>query len=498
MRRPRYWLRGAVLALLAFALAEYAALTWLAPRYVIRAVERAAGGALAIRDAHLAFPLTSTLTGISLKEQPSASALNVQRLVIRPRWVSFPTRTLWLDAVEIERPFLRLSRTPPDAWDWPSLSKPRAPQGASAGWTIRVGLLTITGGVIEFVDHRSPAPFHGLLDHGSLIVGPVTLPIGAAPRHVPTGQPARPAGMSFALQGRLIGHAGQAAPFYCSGWLDADARDLQAFCQLEPLALAAFEPYFQGPEQLRVGETTVSSTSRWWARANQFTARLQFELGQFSERGLLVRGRPVVNIKPPTDSEPPRLRWEISISGPLDAPQDWQAEFLPGNEPTQAIVERLREYGVTAIRLPLLLVRLAPASKDVMTDIEAASREVQEALALLVAPLPEPPASAPVVELPTTPHPTAEASVGPAEPTQPAATPAAGAAGEPSPDASAASHTSHPLPASPPSAQPPAQPPVPSQAAPVLPNAPPPPPDASTLPSTSPPPMSSPVQEGES
>lgn len=392
MRRPRYWIRGLLLVCLLFLLGEYIALTHLAPQYVLWAVQYAAGGEVQAQRARLAFPLTTTLTGLHWVSNSPQSALNIQRAVIWPRWLSVPSRTLRVDRVQVDTPALRLTRTKDGTLLRPSL--PRVPsvgmRSLPASWQVQIDALNVVDGVIEFVDERPAIPFHGILDYLSVIAGPMTVPFGRSQQ------------LSFAARARVVGHGGHAAPLYCSGWLDLRRRDLQASCRLEPLALAAFEPYYQGPPEVRVYTTTLTLTSQWMARANELTARIQLELDNLSEGDLSVHGRTILDIKQVTSGAGPRLRGEVSLTGPLDDPRRWQAEFLPGDDHVQQLVKRLLARGVERIRVLLwgneLHVRLASASQAKMTDIEAASKEIQEALEILAVPIPE--EAQPTPELP--------------------------------------------------------------------------------------------------
>jgi hypothetical protein len=402
MRRPKFGLRWLLLVCLLLVTGQYVALTWLAPRYVMREVERIAGGELSIGGARLSFPLTTTLTNLRLVNNTAESALSIQKAVIRPRWLSVPSRILWVDALEIERPLLRLTRTGSGTMLWPNIPSGLTAESASSladpllttasSWRIHIDAIKIADGVVEFIDEKPALPFHGVLDHVSLVIGPLTIPF-ESPHLSAVSSGMGQAGMSFAVRGEIVGSGGAAAPIYCSGWLDRAAKDLQASCRLEPLPLAAFEPYYHGPSELRVYTIALNSTSQWWARSNEFTGRLQLELDHLSEGDLSIRGRTIMDFKKITDGREPRLSGEISLTGPLDSPRQWHAEFLPGDNQMQQWVKRLLDRGVEIITFPFLGNRLpisiAPASKATMTDIEAASKEVQEALEILAFPTTE-------------------------------------------------------------------------------------------------------------
>ena len=389
MKRPWPWLRGLCLAVLLLILIQYVALTWLAPRYIMHALEQATGGRVLVERVQSSL-WTTTLTGLRLAGNSERAGVSIQRVVLRPRWFSMAARTLWLESLECERPIVRVSRMPDGAFSRPSL----ADAGASAGpvrawaspWRIRIKSLSLVDGTVEFVDEQSPRPFHGLVDHVSTSLGPIVVPLsGAGWSSAQRGE----AGTSFAVRGTMTGVAGHTAPLYCSGWFDLGVRDLQASCRLEPIPLAAFEPYYHGTSEVRVYAITLASTSQWNAKANQFEGRLQCELANLGEGDLSVHGRTIINVKQLTRDGEGHLSAEIQFTGELDQPQAWRAEFKPGDAGVEALVARLREHRVRTIKLPLwnrMGVSLAPAGEIAITDVEAASREVQDALELLAEP----------------------------------------------------------------------------------------------------------------
>ncbi len=424
MKRPRIWLRWFFLFVGLLVVGQYLALTRLVPRYVLWLVQYAAGGEIAVDHARWSLPLTTTLSGLRLVTNTPQTALTIQRAVIVPRWrVSVPSKTLWLERLEIDRPVLRLTRTKDGTVVWPSLlgqvarSHGAIPWRLSSigarplppSWTIHIDSLTVTGGVIEIVDERPATPFHGVVDHLSCDLGPVTIPWVRSPQ------------VTAACRARVVGDAGHAAPLYGSGWLDLGAKDAQISCKLDPLPLAAFEPYFQGSPELRVYAATLAMTSQWSSRANALTTRIQIELGNLREGDLSIGGRTIVDVKRITPKDDPRLTAEISVAGPLDNPAQWRAEFLPGNQPVHRLVDRLLEHGVQVVRLPLWAGRvpmsIVPTSQATMTDIEAAAKEIREALEILAVSTPEerPPASPEAAgAMPTAPSVATPSSGGPA------------------------------------------------------------------------------------
>ena len=400
MKRPGRLTTRALLVVLALVVGQYLALAWLVPHPVMRAVERAAGGRLLIGRARLRFPFTTTLAALRLVNNTEAFALSAQRVTITPRWVWFPSKTLWLKSLEIERPLVRVTRTQAGTLLWPTLQPAAADASAVssallASWTIHVDSISVVDASLELIDETVAPPFHGLMDHLSIEMGPLTISRGDLRAPHPS---ARQGGLSVAGRGQVVGYLGQGAPLYCSGWLDPWVKDLQASCQLAPIPLAAFEPYYSGPAEVRVYAATLKATTQLSAKANQFTGRIQLELNNLAEGDLSVRGRTIIDVKRLTAGQEPRLSGEMYLAGALDDPGGWHVEFLPGDERVQHLVRRLLDRGVEVIRLALwghyVRLSLTPASQATMMDIETASREVEEALEILAGPPPaETPAS---------------------------------------------------------------------------------------------------------
>lgn len=408
MRRPPSWLQWLLLLCLVLLIGQVGALLWLAPRYVMRVVEHALGGELAVGGARLSFPLTTTLTRLHLINNTEAAAFSVQRAVVKPRAFSWTSRTLRFGAVEIERPFWRVTRLKDGTVLWPNVRPdasgsadpaPGAPVEprlfpARSAWRINVDTIKVVDGVLELFDERPSQSFHGMLDHISFVAGPVTMDFRDEVVTALSTQPAtspivQTTALSFAGRTQLVGEGGAAASLYCSGWVDAAAKDLQASCRLEPIALAAFESYYH-PSDFRISTATLSSTSQWWARSNDFAGRIQLELSNLSEGDLTIRGRTIIDARKTPDAKELRLSGEIHLTGPLNDPHEWHAEFLPGDDQVQQLIKRLLDRGVEMIRIPFpggpLHVSIAPASRATMTAMEAASREVQEALEILATP----------------------------------------------------------------------------------------------------------------
>jgi hypothetical protein len=377
----------------------------------------------------LSFPFTTTLTGVRLTNNTESEAFSIQRITVRPRWLSIPRRILWITSIDIENPLVRVTRDERGTTHWPAMRRPFKWEAAIGllPWRVHADSLNISGGTIDFVDREPGVPFHGVLDHVSVSFGPVLLPLSEA--HRVALAEGRSVSMSYAMRGRFSSRQGDTAPFYCSGWADLTAKDLQVSCQVEPVPLSAFEPYVRGESQLRAYNVTVQSASHWVAKANQLTGRLQLQLGNLIEGDFSFRGRTIIDVKKLFSAQPGRLIGSVNVSGPLDKPDAWDAEFLAGDPLVQALVERLFEYGVRLIKVPVghytLYVRIAPATPEMMTDVEGVSREVQEALELLAGPLSDEarPSPLPAVEPPPVlPAPALPAPI-PPEPVPPAPDP---------------------------------------------------------------------------
>ena len=401
MRRRRIWVWVwlVVVALAALAVAEYAALAWIAPRYAVYALRQAFGRQVTVDHAALQFPFTLVFEDVRWDQEWPVTGYRVKRLVIRPAWVSWSRRKLWLRSIEIEQPWVSATRTAKGALRSPvpslraELSAPVEAPGA--GWSVSVASLSLTDGTLAFLDEQIARPFHGALDHVSLVAGPLIWP--------PTGGP-----IALAIRGEAVGSRGEAAPVYCSGWLNPATRDLDASCQLESLPLAAFGPYYdQGRVQVRVYDATVMSTSHWSARHNQLSGHIQLTIGNLNEGDVSIRGNTVVDIKRLAGGEPATLTGEVQVSGPLDAPSRWESELVPGNEMVQRIMRPLLDRGREMIHLHLgretIELGIGTATKDEMSDIEAAGKEVERTLEMLTPlRLPEIPAPAASPETPAT------------------------------------------------------------------------------------------------
>jgi hypothetical protein len=400
MKRPFDWFRTFAVFLVGAIAGIAVVLRWAAPQYVIHVLERVSKGRLLIERSDFSWPFTADLIGVRALHNTDAAAVSAQRVSVTPRWLSMKQRTAWIDRLDIDRPIFRLSRAGGGAFILPDVpgEAVRTPSGGLnlRSWRVHIATLTVSNGVVEFIDQKSGQPFHGILDHVSLIIGPVTLeskPAGGV-MIIPIDKP----GTSFALRGRLIGHQAATAPVYCSGWLDVATNDMQASCRLEPLPMVAFEPYFsRGAAQLRVYTATLKSASQWWSRANQFTGRVHLELNNLSEGDFSYRGRTIFDIKRMPGGA--GLTGEVTIAGPLDDPAAWQAQLLPGDDRVQLVLDQLRERGVTTLKIGLepriLHVRLTKTTAETRSEMEANSKAIKDALEILAGPPELPPVAAP-------------------------------------------------------------------------------------------------------
>lgn len=386
MRRRRgVWLYGVLALLLALVIGEYLALAWIVPRYTVHALRHAFGLEVTVSRAQLQFPLTLVLDNVRWDREWPLAGFHARRVIIKPAWWSWSRRKLWLRSMAIERLWVHATRTAKGTLRSPAPSAragPSAPTEApGTGWSVSVASLTLTDSTLTFLDEQIPKPFHGAIDHLSVVAGPLAWP--------PVEDP-----VALAIRGEAVSHQGYAAPLYCSGWLNPVARDLEASCQLELLPLAAFDPYYdQGRVQVRVYDAKVNSTSSWSARDNRLEGRIQLTITNLHEGDVSIRGTTVMDIKRIAGGEPATLTGEVQVSGPLSDPGQWEFELVPGNEIVQRIVKPLLDRGREIIRVRLggetIELGIGTATKDEMSDIEAAGKEVERSLEMLAPPRPE-------------------------------------------------------------------------------------------------------------
>lgn len=409
MKHPRHWLRWLFFVLLFIVVAEYATLTWVAPRMVIQLMRRMAGGELTVDNAKLSFPLTSLFSGIRSVRNTLEEALSVQSVLVRPRRLSFFPRLLELDTVEIDRPFIRMSRSAMGTVLWPQATTalPHVRHQWKQGrlgqllswlrehWAVRVNSVKITEGVFEWIDAHPAMPFHVAVEHATLSIGPLSFP-------------SQEEALSFALRARINGYEGRSAPLYCSGWVGRLRKDLEFSCEMEPLPLAIFDPYFQEFPVIRVYTATVAATSHWLARDNQLEAQMHLELDRLDEGDISFRGRTVVNIKKLAKEGERRLVADIQLAGPLDDPAQWQGTLAPGNEPSHLLVDQLLERTIRMLSVPFLghsiSLALQPVGPEAMQDMKESSKNISEALEMLAIPVEPVVVEAPAAEEPVLPE----------------------------------------------------------------------------------------------
>lgn len=385
MKRPRFWLRWFLFFIIGLIFTQYFLLTWLAPRYLVRLLRSQFGDQVTVDRIDISPSLTVRLRGIHVAGPERGAAFSVQSVLIRPRWVWYSTRLLELDSIKIEQPFLQIKRTAAGTLLWPQAHRLMQAPALGPGkpsllddWKVSVGSVTLTDGTVEFFDQGPENTFHLLFDHLSSSVGPVALPL--------TDDRS-----SFAVRGAAINQKGDGASFYCSGWAGVKSRDVQFSCQTDPFPLATFEPYFQHSPVIRAYSVTLRSASQWSAKANDLDARIQLELGNLVEGDLSVHGRTVIDVRRLAASGERSLSAELDLVGPLNDPGQWEGALIPGNPPVQKLVEELLERQIKVLRISLIGhhigVRLASATSADMKDIEAAGKEISEALEILSAPL---------------------------------------------------------------------------------------------------------------
>ena len=376
----------------------------LIPSHLLRVLRRTMGQTFRIGGVRLDFPLSLVLVDVGLRGGTPDLFAGSRQVVVVPRWISWPEKTVWLSAIKYEGLTIRCRRnwegklevpsspapsapasTPPAPSSLPPAAAPAAAPPAPS-WTVIADTVQIVNGTLEFVDEKTPEPFRAALTEVSLMGGPLTLPSGS-PR------------LSLAVQGRFVGHHGQGAPVYCSGWANLEPRNFEISCRLEPLPLAAFEPYYGGPLQVRVYDATVKATAKFTAKANELDGRAQVEVGNLSEADLSFLGKTIADIKTVAGERDPSLSAEVQVSGLVDQPAAWKVQVVVGNEIVQSMLQPLFSLGIENVKIKVgqrtIQVGLTPASEEAKTSIQEASKTVEESLKLLA---PEEPA--PVEETP--------------------------------------------------------------------------------------------------
>lgn len=439
MRQSPSWRTGFLFVVL-LALAAYAWLDQELPRVVRQSLAVWSGGALRVGGVRLGLPMRLVLTDVSLAAAVPGATLSARKLVAVPGSWSISKRTVRLSSLLVEGLHAEIRRTQQGAILWPMLDVPvradeRTPLeeavvktavpalGVPVGlhWQLVIDTLQIVDADVVLLDQRLSHPFEWSLSPVSLIGGPVRVP-RVADR------------FSLAAQGWFLGAFRHGAPLSCSGWLDFLERDADIACQLSPLSLSAFQPYYdQSPWQVRVYNASIEVTARVTARQNALEGRLQLELAHLEEGDVSRRGRTVVDVKKVLNAAAQKtLSGEIRLTGPLDRPEQWQFQLVPGNDTVQQLMRPLLERGVASIQLKMgeqvINVGLTPGSPDVLTDVGQAIQDVQDQLQVVhpaeAAPAPttsEPSSAAP----PAAPAvPSADAHESPASGSSPVAEPA--------------------------------------------------------------------------
>ncbi|HBH97040.1 MAG TPA: hypothetical protein DDX89_04520 [Candidatus Omnitrophica bacterium] len=380
MRSPLSWFERLSVWVGLPLLLCYGAL-WLAlPRWVARELTEAFDGRLSIGRSTLQFPFTLALSHVHVATDSPSTGLRCERITLRPRWWSWPRRTLWLDAVEVEQPSFHFARTKEGTVVWPhgewAALAPGASRSSEPAWQVMVRTVRVLNGSVVFVDQQPAVPFRGAVTGLSLIGGPFEWPFQSAQR-------------SFAVQAQVGGSNRLAATVSCSGWVDLHDRGLDVSCRLAPLPLAALEPYYEdnGPLQVRVYDAALKATAHLVSKSNQLDGRLQLEIGHLSEADLSVFGRTVADVKQLAGESPPVLSGEVQIAGPLDRLDQWELTLIPGNEIVRDLIKPLldRRIGTIPVRLggQAIPVGSTPATEEAMSSVSAGSQQVEEALEIL-------------------------------------------------------------------------------------------------------------------
>lgn len=366
------------------------------PALLERGLRMVAGDALTVGSIRLALPFRVVLSRVSWTPPAPWTAASSEKIVIVPQWISWSRRKIGVARLEIDTPRLRVRRTPAGELTWPfaadasadilpdtALSSDTAPVAAPSvpaapvEWSLRVETVEISDGTLEFVDDRHA--FRGELNRVSFIAGPVTLPLHGDR-------------FSIAVQGRVAGAEAREAPIYCSGWVHLDHHDMDLSCKLEPLPLAAFEPYYEGPLK-RVKDATFTVTSHVTAKDNVLDGKAQLAIANVSEQDLSVVGRTLADLRK-VEGEERTLTGELQLSGPMDDPPQWKLQLVPGNEIVQKLIGSLLARRIDAIPFKmgeqLINVELPVETEATQSTIEEASKTVQETLELIAPTLPPP------------------------------------------------------------------------------------------------------------
>ena len=370
-----------------------------APGWIHEWLERIPGRPVTVGNIRVIFPMWIVLSDVRVAQDNPVTVVSADEVAIIPLWLSWRHRMLWLQRLTIRGIRLQARRTAQGAVLKPvpdllasavgQPSQEASPPGdqvaqtPSRRWRLVVRTLELVEGTIGFVDEKPATPFYGTLSQVFFVGGPLNIPLKAQQ-------------VTLAVRGVFSGANQRAAPVYCSGWVDVDHRNLDVSCQLEPLPFAAFEPYYQGGLPVKVYDARISARGRLAANANRLDGRVQLEIDQLSEADLASLGRAGDDIKKLTGEGRRALTGEFQLSGPLDRPSEWRFQLVPGNDVVQRLVNPLLGRGIEVVRIRLggftIPVGLVPATEATKADSEAASQQLEEALAIIAPAAPVEPA----------------------------------------------------------------------------------------------------------
>lgn len=429
MRRPHSIVKLILLSATGVLLIAYAVVSSLAPVWVYDSLQRIPGQPLTIGKLRVAFPATLVLSDVRLVDQQPGTLINASEIAISPLWLSWERRTLWLRKLRVRGLTLQARRTAQGTMlqPVPDMLVPsvQPAEGAadtgvvmSAKWTpwrMVIQTLEIQDSAIEFVDQKNTRPFQGSATRIFLVGGPVSMPF--------EGQP-----LTFAVQGVLKGASDHAAPWYCSGWVNVQQRRVDVSCQLEPLRMAAFEPYYQKPLPQKLYDARLSARGRLVMKHNEVSGRIQFEIDNFSEADLESLGKAGDSIRKLAGEGQRTLSGELQLAGALDKWSEWRWQLVPGNELVQQLMSPVVGRGIEFIKVRIgsvvVPVGLVPATDATKADSEAAKQEVQDALSVIAPGAPGAPPVAVTMPVPTAPDTPAD-GLPVAPPPAPAPAPAA-------------------------------------------------------------------------
>jgi hypothetical protein len=354
------------------------------PRRAAVFLAEAGAGRLQVGGISLEFPFTLVLTDVTIEAPEPSARIGISRVRVQPLWAAPRRKIVWLNRVVLERPRVMVRRTAQGAWIWPGPQPTAAPatpdakvassEAAARRWRVVIRQAQVADGEVVFTDERVEQRFEGALERVVASVGPIRWPVEADD-------------MSAALQGRFAGHEGYGAPFYCSGWTVWASRQLDVSCRLEPLALAAFEPYYEGNIRVRVYHATLEATARLQAFDNTLDGRLQLLLGNLQEADISASGRTIVDFQKLSEASQQAMSAEVQVGGTLDSPRSWRWRMTPGNDAVQKLVNLLLERRWKELRIqvgdqviPIELLTGTPAG---MLRVQQGSRSVADSLRFL-------------------------------------------------------------------------------------------------------------------